>query len=392
MPVACTPRSTNSWSAASLSGNRAFGGRAIGESIDPAPSSTSHAPGDDRGVMGGADPGGGDEGAPAPAPPAAGAAPARGLPGAAGYVASLPERLLRAAAGVVGGVLKEGGELLLPPPVRCSTFYEGFLGGLQRWLIRDLGGVEGVVAADAAGDGGFARRTVGNVIDAGALLALHASPLLVIGVAADLAKGGQVVLAELVGDLKREGLVAAGAGDSLDAVLDGVHGVAAKLAQQLQVPPLSRGELAAVAGDLRARLETLAAGSAIEAAEVAGLLADLRGAAREQRRPLWDVAAAVAQAIAVAAGTGARVARERVLAPWRDQFARLRREGFVAYWSATSAPYLAALARHLHPDQPTLTERWLAAGIGWIGRRRPTCGQPGEDYAPDDAADGRPAG
>ncbi|MBA3847248.1 MAG: hypothetical protein H0X45_11485, partial [Planctomycetes bacterium] len=190
---------------------------------------------------------------------------------AAAYVASIPERVVRSAAGVVGGVLKEGGELLLPRPVLRSSFYEGFIGSMERWLIKDVGQVEGVVH-DPNPELFIARKTVGNVVEAASLVVLHASPLLLVGVAADLVKGGQVALAALISDLKREGVVAEHAGESLDSLLDGVHGVAAKLARQFDVPPLTRHEIAEVAAGLRARIVDLAKRRPYEAADVEALV------------------------------------------------------------------------------------------------------------------------
>ncbi|HYE04375.1 MAG TPA: hypothetical protein VEL07_02535 [Planctomycetota bacterium] len=283
----------------------------------------------------------------------------------AAYVASIPERVVRSAAGVVGGVLKEGGDLLLPRPVKRSSFYEGFIGSMERWLIRDVGQVEGVIA-DPSPDLFVARKTVGNLVEAASLVVMHASPLLVVGVAADLVKGGQVALAALISDLKREGVVAEHAGESLDALLDGVHGVAAKLARQFDVPPLTRHEIAEVAGDLRARIVELAKLRPYEAKDVEALVGDLRETARDQRRGLWQIAGAVAQGVGVAAGTGARLADEHVITPYREQLARLRHEGFVAYWRSTSAPYYAALIKQWRGGEAPLTQRLLSAASRWV--------------------------
>jgi hypothetical protein len=59
-------------------------------------------------------------------------------------------------------------------------------------------------------------------------------------------------------------------------------------------------------------------------------------------------------------GTTARlIGRQHVLAPYGEDLAPLRDEGFAAYASRVARPYGAAVARHFGPERSTLTERGI---------------------------------
>ena len=57
------------------------------------------------------------------------------------YLASVPERLLRAVAAALGGTIHETAELVLPRLVRTSRFYEATAKNLLRITVELVGGV-----------------------------------------------------------------------------------------------------------------------------------------------------------------------------------------------------------------------------------------------------------
>ena len=64
------------------------------------------------------------------------------------YVVSLPERIVRTAAAVVGGTVHETAQVLLPRLIRRSRLYEVSAKNLLRILVEGVGAVEGSSTAE----------------------------------------------------------------------------------------------------------------------------------------------------------------------------------------------------------------------------------------------------
>src|SRR5579871_4170531 len=60
------------------------------------------------------------------------------------YVLSLPERALRSLGALSGGLLREIGNVALPASVRRTTLYRTMVDVALRFLIEEVGQVEGV--------------------------------------------------------------------------------------------------------------------------------------------------------------------------------------------------------------------------------------------------------
>jgi hypothetical protein len=65
------------------------------------------------------------------------------------------------------------------------------------------------------------------------------------------------------------------------------------------------------------------------------------------------------------------VSGAHVVAPYREDWRRLRDEGFGAYARRVGRPYWEAGARHFHPGEATHTERLLERLAAWWSRRGP---------------------
>ena len=61
-----------------------------------------------------------------------------------GYLLSVPERLVRAVLGLGAGAAREVGEVALPDGVRQSELYRNLVDTTLRFLIENVGGVEGL--------------------------------------------------------------------------------------------------------------------------------------------------------------------------------------------------------------------------------------------------------
>ena len=64
------------------------------------------------------------------------------------YVASLPERTVRASAALAAGAIYETSEVVLPRVVRGSKLYQATVARLLRILVEGVGGVQGVYPAE----------------------------------------------------------------------------------------------------------------------------------------------------------------------------------------------------------------------------------------------------
>ena len=281
---------------------------------------------------------------------------------AAKYLASIPERLVRAVAAALGGTIHETAELVLPRLVRKSRFYEATAKNLLRIAVELVGGV----ARDAEEVSGevessprrlAVRKTGGNVLELGSILAFGFSPLWLLAGAADITHGTRVYLDALVTELKAAGVLASDAElssvDDLLAALEGASGTTARL---IDIPPLEVEGLRRSLADLRDDAKSLPTPPEL-AAVYQGLLAE---ADREQRSLLE-----VSLGMGIAFFNSARkVGRQHVLDPYTEDLRPVRDEGFAAYARRVGAPYAGAVTRHFDPRQATLTER----GLGRLGR------------------------
>lgn len=274
------------------------------------------------------------------------------------YLASVPERIVRAVAAALGGTIHETAELVLPRLVRKSRFYEATAKNLLRITVELVGGVErereAVVDEHEASPKRLAvRKAGGNVVELGSILAFGFSPLWLLAGAADVTKGTRVYLDALVTELKAAGVLAREAEfasvDDLLASLEGASGTTARL---IDIPPLEIEGLKRSLADLREDASGLPTPPEL-AAVYQGLVAE---ADREQQS-LLEVSVGMGLAFFNAAR---KVGRQHVLDPYTEDLQPVRDEGFASYARRVGVPYAKAVARHFDPGRTTLTERGLA--------------------------------
>jgi aconitate hydratase A / 2-methylisocitrate dehydratase len=273
------------------------------------------------------------------------------------YLASIPERILRAVAAALGGTIHETAELVLPRLVRKSRFYEATAKNLLRITVELVGGVERKPEAvegevEQSPKKLVVRKTGGNVIELGSILAFGFSPLWLLAAAADISRGTRVYLDALIGELKAAGVLATDAQfasvDDLLAALEGASGTTARL---IDIPPLEIEGLKRSLADLRDDARSLPTPPEL-AAVYQGLVAE---ADREQRSLLE-----VSLGMGIAFFNSARkVGRQHLLDPYTEDLRPVRDEGFGGYARRVGKPYAQAVTRHLDPSTPSLTERGL---------------------------------
>ena len=267
---------------------------------------------------------------------------------------SLPERIVRALVGTLGGAVHETAEVFLPRFARRSRLYEATAKNLLRIAIELVGDVERETPPDQMEAGELMKRkAAGNVVELSSIAAFGFSPLWLLAAASDVSHGSRVYLESLVTELKRAGVLAEdaelGTVDDLLGALEGASGTTARL---VDLPPLELAELRKSVAELRSN-----AGELPSPHELAALYEGLKRTAARERRPLLEVSSGIGLAFLLSAR---QVGRDHVVVPYREDWKPLRREGFAAYARRTAEPYRAALAGHFDPDRRTWTDRALA--------------------------------
>ena len=281
--------------------------------------------------------------------------PARKL----GYVASLPERGVRAGAAILGGALYESAHLLLPRLVRRSRLYEATARNALRIATELVGGVEGATRepVETPAKELAARKVAGNVVEVGSIAAFGFSPLWLLAGASDVLHGSRVYLGALVSELKAAGVVARDAyPTSLEDLLAGLEGASGGVARLIDIPPLELAELRRSLEELRAD-----AGRLPSPGELARLFEGLRQTAAVERVSLLGASSAIGLAFLVSAR---KVGRAHVVDPYREDWRPLRDEGLAGYARRIAGPYRKAVVENLDHGRATLTERALARRRG----------------------------
>src|SRR5882724_6364428 len=142
------------------------------------------------------------------------------------YLWSIPERLVRAISALAGGALRELGEVGLPNRVRRTRLYQSLVDSTLRFLIEQVGRVEGAYADDQGElpKDFLIRRTAGNAIEIAGIVAFRASPVWVLAVLADISGAGRDLIGEIAEALKKDGLLDPHRNfETVDQMLDGLE-------------------------------------------------------------------------------------------------------------------------------------------------------------------------
>src|SRR5687767_2333571 len=119
------------------------------------------------------------------------------------YLLSLPERLVRSVFGLGAGIAREVGEVVLPEGVKQTQLYRSLVDTTLRFLIEQVGQVDGVYPAESSLPADFLkRRTAGNAIEALGIVAFRASPVWVLAALADVCGAGRQLIPEMADALK----------------------------------------------------------------------------------------------------------------------------------------------------------------------------------------------
>ena len=301
------------------------------------------------------------------------------------YGLSLPERTLRSTSAMVGGILRESSELLVPQAFRSSKSYEIFVQQALDLMTENIGGVE---AEEQKGpsttqvEGYVARKAIGNFVELAGFATLHVSPITVLAILSDIAYGSTSYLKELSIELKKEGVIAADSTiDSATDLLDAISDASGVTAQAFDLPPISVDGLRETIEQTRAAVARVDATRLMPQGEIARLWKEMNDVAAREQVGLFEVSSAMALFSlnrVTTVGKGAlstiRVAGnlfdKHILDHYVDGIDDIRQRGIYSSLSESSRPYLAAVWQNFSTDKPTFTEDLFSGrlfGRAWAG-------------------------
>jgi hypothetical protein len=296
------------------------------------------------------------------------------------YLLSLPERLLRSGLGLGAGVAREIGDVVLPDGVRRTRLYQNLVDTTLRFLIEQVGGVEGAYPVEEPLPADFLkRRTAGNVIEALGVVAFRASPVWVLAALADVCGIGRQLIPEIAASLKEQNLLDKDAQfTSVDQILDGLESTSSKLAETINTPPLDVPTLRHEWRALREEVRSLAPTALPTRESVINLWTQLRAESARHERSIFETSSMLAvsavkalpenarwlsaSAVVGASRTGQIVAAA-LLDHYRSTLDDIREVGYATYAARQLGPYVRAAVSQFSPERVTLTERFLERSL-----------------------------
>ena len=292
------------------------------------------------------------------------------------FLLSLPERGLRSATALVGGLLREMGDVAIPKTIRGSQLYRNLVEATLRFLIEQVGQVEQVYPGEEKLSENFlVRRAAGNGIELIGILTFRASPVWVLAALADASGAGRFLVREITASLKADGLLEPGTEfDTVDEMLVGLEASAGRLAATVNTPPLDvkslRQEWNALRGDLARIPRQMPGTQALRA-----LWEEIEQEAGRQDRSVFQVSSLMAISaiksvpekarwLSASARSAARKTGTAVggilLEDYRTSLKRIRETGYVRYAVDQFRPYLFAAMSQFSPRRQSLTERLIS--------------------------------
>ena len=277
--------------------------------------------------------------------------PQEGRESLAGYVVSLPERLVRATAASGGGLLLETTDHILPPPVRHARIYQCLIARPLRITVEAIGGVSGrFPMQDISGQELVQRKVAGNFVEAFSVFTVGFSPLWFLAAASDVTGGVRVYLDAFVKELKKAGVLPDSADvSSVDDLLAALDKTAGQAADVIDIPPTAISDMRGSVALLQENAELIPSPQ-----RLAELFSQLNAAAREQRRSPLAVSTLVA---AGALQSGIQLGSVHIFAFYTEALDAIRAEGVSQYLGRISQPYIDAATGHLRRGKRTHTRR-----------------------------------
>lgn len=292
------------------------------------------------------------------------------------YSASLPERTVRSASALAGGIVREGANWLIPSAFRNSRSYSIFVQQMLDLLTEEVGGVRrrpvpGSETVEPA-QVDLARKTVGNLLDMTALATLHVSPITVLAIFSDVAYGSKYYLQQLSARLKQQGIIDEDATiDRATDLIDALERASGEITEAFDQPPVSIEGLRSTLEQTQAAVAEMEPARLLPLAEIDQLWRQMELAATAQDASLWDVSTTISLvALRNIQATGQGVLSGLLLAGdlfqahivehyWHG-LREIESQGLVATLYHSAGPYLEAVWNNFAPNRGTWTETLLS--------------------------------
>jgi hypothetical protein len=292
------------------------------------------------------------------------------------YLLSLPERVIRSALGLSAGLLREIGEVALPPGVRRGALYKSLVDTTLRYVIEQVGGAKGVYPVEQPQAADFlARRGAGHAIELLGIVAFRVSPVWVLAALADLSGLGRHLIPEIAQALKAEGLWhEANRFESVDRLLDGLEKTSGRLAQTMNTPPLNVAELRKEWEAIRSQARGPKPRRLPSPTAIGKQWEQLKQESTRQGCSVFETSSLMAIAavravpnkarwLSASTRVGARRAGKLLAADVLDGYSQtlneLRKAGYLTYAKRQLSPYLRACVDQFSQQRRTLTQRLL---------------------------------
>jgi hypothetical protein len=283
---------------------------------------------------------------------------------------------LRSATALAGGLLREIGDVALPGFVRRTHLYKTLVDSTLRFLIEQVGQVEGAYPPEEQlAENFLLRRTAGNGIELIGILAFRASPVWVMAALADVSGAGRQLIREIAATLKEQGLIAADMEvNTVEQMLEGLERTAGRVAEAVNTPPLDVDTLRKEWIEIRHEVASIPSPNLPSAADVWQSWHDLNAEAARQNRTVWELSSLMALSAVTRLpenlrwlGKSAALATRRtgavfagaLLNHYREALSTIRNTGYLRYCVREFRPYLRAAALQFSPRRISLTQRIL---------------------------------
>jgi Zn-dependent M28 family amino/carboxypeptidase len=292
------------------------------------------------------------------------------------YLLSVPERILRSATALAGGLLREAGDVALPAFVRKTRLYNSLVESTLRFLIEQVGQVEGAYPSGTKlAEDFLLRRTAGNGLELIGVLTFRASPVWVMAALADVSGAGRQLISEIAAEMKKEGLLPLDTEiSSVEQMLDGLERTAGRMAETVNTPPLDVEALRQEWADIRREVSSIPAPNLPSANDLWKSWRELTNEASRQNRSVWELSSLIAfgavtrlpenlrwlgKSAALAARRTGEIFAGALLGHYRDALTEIHHTGYLKYLMREYRPYLRAAALQFSPKRVSLTERIL---------------------------------
>lgn len=274
------------------------------------------------------------------------------------YILSLPERLVRALAASLGGLVYETTNIALPGWVRRSRLYQALVYRLLRLTVELVGDVEGVFPTDEMEVNELVvRKAVGNIIELASFVAVGWSPLWVLAAASDLTGGTRVYLNAFVHELEKGGLLQGEAEiQSVDDLLNALEVSSGMAADMVDVPPIKIQELKGSWQALRKNAAHLPKGE-----QLTRMYTTFQQIALQEGRSVGALSSIIATG---ALRAGIQLGSDHIFDYYQQALVTIKIEGWGRFLLRVTQPYLITARDHFDPQRVTSTERAILAFLG----------------------------